>query len=186
MEYLSDVIPSSLMHFGEEASMDADAVVKPPLRIRYKIEFPPGPMGLELDPVIRSSEREIGCRVKDYYFGMDHKGVDRKYIETRIAIGDIVCSINGEDVKSLPFVNIVDKLKSLRDSKRVISFKNISASCKCLLYTILLLKWITLFYFRGRRKSRWKFERQNNTNNSHCTIRYHWWLSFIFSQICQK
>jgi hypothetical protein len=31
-------------------------------------------MGLELQPVIISSDHEIGCRVKDYYFGLDHHG----------------------------------------------------------------------------------------------------------------
>ncbi len=103
---------------------------QPPLRVRYKIEFPPGAMGLELEPVIKSSEREIGCRVKDYYFPLDHNGVDRHYVESRVAVGDIICSINGEDVKSHSFGSIVDKLKSLKEKKRVVSFKNIAASCK--------------------------------------------------------
>ena len=36
----------------------------------YTVSFPPGPMGLELEPIIISShgERQLGCRVKDFYF----------------------------------------------------------------------------------------------------------------------
>jgi hypothetical protein len=101
-------------------------------RIKYKIEFPPGSMGLELEPVIKSSEREIGCRVKDFYFSIDHCGIDQNYIEARVSIGDIICSINGEDIRSWPFADIVEKLRVLKDSKRLISFKNITASCNFL------------------------------------------------------
>lgn len=99
-------------------------------RIKYKIEFPPGSMGLELEPVIKSSEREIGCRVKDYYFAIEHTGIDQNYLEARVSLGDIICAINGEDIRSIPFNNIVEKLRLLKDEKRVISFKNITASCE--------------------------------------------------------
>jgi hypothetical protein len=97
-------------------------------RIKYKIEFPPGKMGLELEPVIKSSEREVGCRVKDFYFSIDHSGIDPNYLEARIAIGDVICSINGEDIRSMPFVQIVEKLRLLNDETRWITFKNITQS----------------------------------------------------------
>ncbi len=100
-------------------------------RIKYKIEFPPGAMGLELEPVIKSSEREIGCRVKDFYFSIDHSGVDQAYLEARVSVGDIITAINGDDIRSLPFVSIVERLKELKETKRVITFKNITAACKC-------------------------------------------------------
>ena len=80
--------------------------------------------------MIKSSDREIGCRVKDYYFPQDHEGIDPSYVQARVSVGDIVSSINGQDIKSLPFSVIIEKLRQLRDSKRVISFKNITASCK--------------------------------------------------------
>ena len=99
-------------------------------RARYKIEFPPGPMGLELEPVIKSTEREIGCRVKDFYFAVDHCGVTPEFLLARVKLGDMISSINGEDIKSWPFAAILDKLRSLKDQTRIISFRNISASCK--------------------------------------------------------
>ena len=97
--------------------------------IEYCINFPPGAMGLELEPVIKSSEREIGCRVKDFYYGMDYKGIDPASLEGQVCPGDIVCTIEGRDVKSLPFQDIVSILRSLKSTARSISFKNIGASC---------------------------------------------------------
>jgi hypothetical protein len=97
-------------------------------RIKYKIEFPPGSMGLELEPVIKSAEREVGCRVKDFYFSIDHNGIDPNYLEARIAIGDVICSINGQDIRSMPFIQIIEKLRLLTDETRWITFKNITQS----------------------------------------------------------
>jgi hypothetical protein len=100
-------------------------------RVRYKIEFPPGPMGLELEPVIRSVDRELGCRVKEFYFGTDHhqRGIDPAFILARVQIGHIISSINGVDIKSWTFSKILEKLRSLKDETRIISFRNISATC---------------------------------------------------------
>lgn len=138
------------------ADVLARAVVnQPPLRVRYKIEFPPGAMGVELEPVIRSSEKEIGCRVKDYYFPLDHNGVDRHYVESRVAIGDIICSINGEDVKSQSFGLIVDKLKSLKDKRRVISFKNIGASCNVFFKFFFLIAYSYCLKGLGNKREIW-------------------------------
>ena len=95
---------------------------------QYEIEFPAGSMGLELEPVITSSERTIGCRVKDFYFGISYDGLDRDYLQEHVMIGDIIAKVNGTSVVSLPFNNILDMLRSLVDKPRQIVFKNITAS----------------------------------------------------------
>lgn len=95
---------------------------------QYSITFPPGPMGLELEPVIISSEREIGCRVKDFYFGVDHDGINEDYVLKNIAVGDIISCISGQVVLSSKFSDILDILRSLKGTSRTIIFKNISAS----------------------------------------------------------
>eukprot|EP01031_Cornospumella_fuschlensis_P042179 gene42179-51505_t len=100
------------------------------MKVDYSVEFPPGPMGLELEPLIRSAEREIGCRVKDYYFALDHDGVNQSFLESKVKVGDIISYVDGQDVRSLPFVQIVDLLKSLKAQKKTIWFKNISAQWK--------------------------------------------------------
>ena len=88
-------------------------------------------MGLELEPVITSSERTIGCRVKDYYFGVSYDGLDRDYVQEHIAIGDIITKVNETSVVSFPFNSILDMLRALTTETRKITFKNITASCKC-------------------------------------------------------
>lgn len=96
----------------------------------YEVVFPPGPHGLELEPVIRSADRSIGCRVKGFYFGVDHEGVDREYLEAAVEEGDIVCSVDGESTLSLGFEQVLALLRAARDRERVIVFKDISASCE--------------------------------------------------------
>jgi len=93
------------------------------------VEFPPGPMGLELEPVIRSSEREIGCRVKDFYFGVDHRGIDPDKLQELVNAGDVVTFIGSQNVQSARFSDILDLLRSLKDAKRVVTFKDMSTSC---------------------------------------------------------
>ena len=100
---------------------------------QYKISFPPGPMGLELEPVITSSERQIGCRVKDFYFGHDHFGISPEELQKIVQPGDVITHIEVNSVLSMPFIDILEKLKELKTKTRVISMKNISASCNNLI-----------------------------------------------------
>eukprot|EP01038_Epipyxis_sp_PR26KG_P009189 gene9189-12393_t len=95
---------------------------------QYEVQFPSGSMGLELEPVIISSERLLGCRVKDFYFASDHNGVDKEFVLNNINIGDIICKIEGEPVISVPFSEILNKLRILKAQTKTVIFKNISAS----------------------------------------------------------
>jgi hypothetical protein len=95
-----------------------------------EVEFPPGPMGLELEPVIISSERQIGCRVKDFYFGIDHTGIDWETLTSAVKIGDIISHVQKCNVQSAKFTDILNQLRDLKDATRIVTFKNISASCK--------------------------------------------------------
>jgi hypothetical protein len=113
---------------------------------QYEIAFPPGSMGLEFEPVITSSERTIGCRVKDYYFGLDYNGIEKSYIEEHIATGDIITKVDNISVVSMPFSNILDLLRSLVATSRTVSFKNITASCKSLTLRFLVCN-VSLTHF---------------------------------------
>ncbi len=101
---------------------------------QYEVQFPTGAMGLELEPVIISSERQLGCRVKDYYFDIDYQGLDPAVLQASVAVGDIISTINGESVNTLSFNDTLNKLRQLRESKRVVGFKNITASGGCRAY----------------------------------------------------
>lgn len=99
----------------------------------YSVEFPVGPMGLELEPVILSSQRKIGCRVKDFYFGVNHSGIDPTILQSRVSPGDIIVKIQGETVLSSKFHDILDMLKSLKEQSRIVVFKKIDSSSSKLL-----------------------------------------------------
>ena len=104
---------------------------------QYVVNFPPGAMGLELEPVVTSSEREIGCRVKDFYFALDHVGMKVQDVKNNVGIGDIIVAINGENVLSSRFIDILDKLIRLKDKEKAVTFKDLSASSKYYIDIIL-------------------------------------------------
>ena len=97
-------------------------------RAKYEIEFPPGAMGLDLEPVLISSERQLGCRVKDFYFAVDHVGISKDYVEKAVNIGDIIYHIDGKSMLSVPFQEILSTLRALKSQYRIVGFKNVSAS----------------------------------------------------------
>lgn len=103
-------------------------------KFEYVVLFPPGAMGLELEPVIKSSEREIGCRVKDFYFGVDYNGIEPAQLERLVNVGDIICSIDDISVRSLRFPDIVELLRSRRNQQRIVRLKNMNAMCKFSLF----------------------------------------------------
>lgn len=126
---------------------------------QYEIVFPAGAMGLELEPVITSSERTIGCRVKDFYFGISYDGIDQSFLQEHIMIGDIIAKINETPVVSLPFNSILDLLRSLTGTSRTIVFKNITASCTTYYFPIfsfypfiyILMHFLIYLYLLTRR-----------------------------------
>eukprot|EP00981_Chlorochromonas_danica_P014541 scaffold8227_cov172-Ochromonas_danica.AAC.1 len=126
------------------------------MKVDYSVEFPPGPMGLELEPLIKSAERELGCRVKDFFYTVGHSGIDQQVLESKVSIGDVISYVNGEDVRSYPFEQIVELLKSMKDQKKTIWFKNITASCQ----------WKTLFFSLLHLSSHRKSEERRSKSKS--------------------
>ena len=116
--------------------------ITPTSQNEYALTFPPRTaMGLELEPVILSTNppRQIGCRVKDFYFGTDFiEGLNipntnflwnREFLMERVKIGDVICKVDDERVVSKSFVEILAMLRDLRNSdrSRLITFRNISS-----------------------------------------------------------
>ena len=98
--------------------------IKPSRRSTYNVTFPIGSMGLELEPVIISSESRIGCRVRGYYFAADHKGIARADLETNVSIGDIITTIEGQSMISMTFEEIIVLLGESRNKIRTIGFNS--------------------------------------------------------------
>lgn len=97
---------------------------------QYDFEFPSGSMGLELEPVIVSSAKRVGCRVKHFHYDFDYNGHDPTFLEANVAVGDIISKINGEVVVAWTFEDILMKLRALKNDKKTITFKNVTATCK--------------------------------------------------------
>ena len=97
--------------------------------VLYDIIFPPGAMGLDLEPLISSvsPERLIGCKVKEFYFGIDHSGIDENKLRSLVSPGDIISAINGAEVLFSQFHDILNQLRNLKLSHRKITFKKLSA-----------------------------------------------------------
>jgi hypothetical protein len=86
---------------------------KTPVRIssnQYSVQFPKGSMGLELEPVIVSTAREVGCRVRDFYFSDTHEGMSRATLERLVSPGDVITAVNGKSVVSMPFKHILKQV----------------------------------------------------------------------------
>ena len=95
---------------------------------KYTIQFIPGNMGLDLEPVIKSSDTLVGCKVKDFYFGLDHNGITPEELLQRVKPGDVIDTVNGTCVVTLPFKNIINMLVNLKNTHRQIVFKRFATA----------------------------------------------------------
>jgi hypothetical protein len=61
-------------------------------------------------------------------------GITLEILERTVLIGDIIISIGSRNVQSAKFSDILDLLRSMKNSTRTIEFKNVSTSCKLYAY----------------------------------------------------
>lgn len=97
---------------------------------KYKVQFPGGPMGLILEPVVSSYgslERHIGGKVKGFRFSDVHSDLFREVVQASLRIGDIVFAINDKEVDWMPFDDIMAMLEPLARQSKAIIFKCLSA-----------------------------------------------------------
>ena len=99
-------------------------------RLVCDIIFPPGAMGLVLEPLIPSeaSKREIGCKVKEFQFGIDDTGIDEGNLRSLIMPGDILSAINGSKVLFHKFHDVMTQLELLKHKQKRITFKKFRAN----------------------------------------------------------
>ena len=95
---------------------------------KYTIQFIPGNMGLDLEPVIISSDSLIGCKVKDFYFGLDHSGITPEELLQQVKLGDVIDTVNGTCVVMMPFKQIINMLMNLKNTHRQIVFKRFAST----------------------------------------------------------
>ena len=91
----------------------------------YSVQFTPGPIGMKLEPVIKSMDREIGCRVVKFV-NVNATLPSQARLSKKIQVGDVISSIDGNLVLSKGYDDIISMLKtpsSNPNGKRIISFK---------------------------------------------------------------
>lgn len=78
--------------------------------LEYQVCFQPGPIGLKLEPVVVSGAREIGCRVMKFIDGSStNPGQARE--SGKIRLGDLLIAVDGKDVVSWNYPDIIHFLK---------------------------------------------------------------------------
>ena len=91
----------------------------------YTISFQPGTIGLKLEPVIKNNEgKEFGCRVMDFVDLPEPLKISQARASGKIKIGDIFASVDGRNVISKPYSDIVTILtQSPKEKSRKITFR---------------------------------------------------------------
>ncbi len=93
--------------------------------LAYSVVFRPGSVGLKLEPVVESMGRQVGCRVLDFADGgKDDPGQARA--TKRIRPGDLLVAINGRDVISWNYPDIISLLRhTATANKRTMDFRSV-------------------------------------------------------------
>jgi hypothetical protein len=109
---------------------DRRASVKSPLVplknvVEYNVEFEPGPIGLKLEPVMINGKNEFGCRVMKFVEKGTNSSPSQASKSGKINVGDVLTAVNGENVTSKSYQDIVSILKAaaLEPQGRRITFR---------------------------------------------------------------
>mmetsp|Transcript_15438 Transcript_15438/g.22812 ORF Transcript_15438/g.22812 Transcript_15438/m.22812 type:complete len:157 (+) Transcript_15438:118-588(+) len=79
----------------------------------YSVHFTAGPLGMKLEPVVKSiMGRELGCRVVDFIDDLSHNIKSQARLASIISIGDVITAIDGVQVLSKNYSEIVAMLKT--------------------------------------------------------------------------
>ena len=90
------------------------------------IEFGAGPLGLNLAPVVTSGQCRVGCRVVGFHqqLGLDNASPSGR---EQVKLDDVVVAVDGENVVSLPYDEILHLIRGSSARPRVLRVKNLSA-----------------------------------------------------------
>jgi len=94
--------------------------------VEFSVQFTPGPLGMNLEPVIRSMDRELGCRVVEFV-NVNSTLPSQARLSRKIHLGDVITSIDGKNMLSKPYDDIIALLKNPTNNAngRTISFRRI-------------------------------------------------------------
>ncbi len=78
----------------------------------YFVDFDPGPIGLKLEPVLKNGTKEFGCRVMRLIDNGSDASPSQALKSGKIKVGDVLTAVNGKNVTSKSYSEIVSLLKS--------------------------------------------------------------------------
>jgi len=91
------------------------------------VSFKYGPIGIELEPVVKSGDREYGSRIVRFVESDENPSQAR--LSCKVHIGDVLVAIDSKDITSTPYSDIVRMLtKSTLQEEKSISFQSVQKS----------------------------------------------------------
>lgn len=93
--------------------------------MEYNVDFEPGPIGLKLEPVLKNGQKEFGCRVMRFVDNGKNSSPSQALKSGKINVGDVLTAVNGKNVTSKSYKEIVSLLKSPSSETegRIITFR---------------------------------------------------------------
>ena len=88
--------------------------------LEYTVQFEPGSIGLKIEPVVKSGNKEFGCRVMKF---VDTASPSQAKKSGKIEIGHVLTAINGRNVTSKSYADIVKQLADCKSQGKSITFR---------------------------------------------------------------
>ena len=90
----------------------------------FSIMFPPGPMGLHLEP---NTNEEIGAKVKGYHFSESSTGMNSSILKDKVKKGDVISLVDNINVIDMSFRKVYNILVNKTTSNKLVTFKRINS-----------------------------------------------------------
>jgi hypothetical protein len=101
------------------SQVNALPAASPATSSNFSVLFPPGSMGLVLEPVSAG----IGARVKGYHFDDSYDGLSPVVVKDQVKPGDIISLVDDEDVSQMKYWTVFNVLTMKKSSKKMVTFQ---------------------------------------------------------------
>jgi hypothetical protein len=113
----NSVITSSLRKGGNNSMLSPSPSSS---TLEYTVQFEAGSIGLKVEPVIKNGDKEFGCRVMKF---VDCASPSQAIKSGRIAVGHVMTAVNGRNVTSKSYADIVALLAEHKSEAKGITFR---------------------------------------------------------------
>ena len=89
--------------------------------LEYTVRFEPGSIGLKVEPVIKNGRKEFGCRVMKFVEATTSPSQAKR--SGQIKVGHVLTAVNGRNVTSKSYADIVTLLAECKTEGKSITFR---------------------------------------------------------------